>query len=78
MDNQSELHKYFVIVFEKAWNANLYKFVIQEQLWALFKLRNVYFVLSNLQLNCYKRAHGMHLCILKGRFLKGSNFSRMT
>ena len=69
MDNQGELHKYFVIVFEKAWNANLYKCVIQEQLWALFKLRNVYFVLSNLQLNCYKRArvcHSMHLCILKG------------
>ena len=32
MDNQGELHKYFVIVFEKAWNANLYKCVIQEQL----------------------------------------------
>ena len=46
----------FVIVFEKAWNANLYKCIIQEQLWALFKLRNVYFVLSKLQLNCYIRA----------------------
>ena len=56
MDNQGELHKYFVIIFEKAWNANLYKFVIQEHLWALFKLRNVYFVLSKVQLNCYKRA----------------------
>ena len=55
MDNQGELHKYFVIVFEKAWNANFYKCVIQEQLWALFKLRNVYFVLSKLQLNCYKK-----------------------
>ena len=38
MDNQGELHKYFVIVFEKAWNVNLYKCVIQEQLCALFKL----------------------------------------
>ena len=55
MDNQGELHKYFVLVFEKAWNVNLYKCVIQEQLWALFKLRNVYFVLSKLQLNCYKK-----------------------
>ena len=55
MDNLGELHKYFVIVFEKACNANLYKCVIQEQLWALFKLRNVYFVLSKLQLNRYKR-----------------------
>ena len=55
MDNQSEHHKYFVIVFEKAWNANLYKFTIQEQLWALFKLRNVYFVLSKLRLNYCKR-----------------------
>ena len=55
MDNQGKLHKYFVIIFENAWNANLYKCVIQEQLWALFKLRNVYFVLSKLQLNCYKR-----------------------
>ena len=56
MENQGELHKYFVIAFEKAWNVNLYKCVIQEQLWALFKLRNVYFVISKLQLNCYKRA----------------------
>ena len=24
MDNQGELHKYFVIVFEKAWNANFF------------------------------------------------------
>ena len=56
MDNQGALHKYFVIVFEKAWNANLYKCGIQEQLWVIFKLRNVYFVLSELQLNCYKRA----------------------
>ena len=60
MDNQGELHKYFVIIFEKAWNANLYKCVIQEQLWALFKLRNVYFFLSKLQLNCYKRARVHH------------------
>ena len=60
MDNQGELHKYFVIVFEKAWNVNLYKCVIQEQLWALFKLRNVYFVLSKLQLNCYKRVRVRH------------------
>ena len=60
MDNQGELHKNFVIVFEKAWNANLYKCIIQEQLWALFKLRNVYFVLSKLQLNCYKRARVRH------------------
>ena len=38
-----ELQEYhFVNVFEKAWNANLYKCVIQEQLWALFELRNVY------------------------------------
>ena len=56
MDNQSELHKYFVIVFEKAWNVNLYKWVIQEQLYVLFKLRHVYFFLSKLPLNCYKRA----------------------
>ena len=34
----------------------MYLCIIQEQLWALFKLRNVYFVLSKLQLNCYKRA----------------------
>ena len=61
MDNQGELHKYFVIVFEKAWIANLYKCVIQEQLWALFKLRNVYFFLSKLQLNCYKRARVRHI-----------------
>ena len=61
MDNQGELHKYFVIVFENAWNANLYKCVIQEQLWALFKLRNVYFVLSKLQLNCYKRERGHNI-----------------
>ena len=46
VDNQGELYKYFLIVFEKAWNANLFKCVIQEQLWALFKLRNLYFVLS--------------------------------
>ena len=65
MDNQSELHKYFVIVFEKAWNANLYKCVIQEQLWALFKLRNVYFVLSKLQLNCYKRAWVRYMTFVK-------------
>ena len=57
MDNQGELHKYFVIVFEKAWNANLYKCVIQEQLWALFKLRNVYFVLPKVQLIVIK-GHG--------------------
>ena len=48
MDNQGEFHKYFVLVFEKAWNVDLYKYVILEQLWALFKLRNVYFVLSKL------------------------------
>ena len=66
MDNQGELHKYFVIVFENAWNANLYKFFIQEQLWALFKLRNVYFVLSNLQLNCYKRVRCATLVSRKG------------
>ena len=53
----------FVIVFEKAWNANFYKCVIQEQLWALFKLRNVYFVLSKLQLYCYKRARVRHTSI---------------
>ena len=35
-------------------NVNLYKCVIQEHLWALFKLRKLYFVLSKLQLNCYK------------------------
>ena len=61
VDNQGELHKYFVIVFEKAWNANLYKCVIQEQLWALFKLRNVYFFLSKLQLNFYKKARVRHI-----------------
>ena len=61
VDNQGELHKYFVIVFVKAWNANLYKCVIQEKLWALFKLRNVYFVLSKLQLNCYKRGQVHHI-----------------
>ena len=55
VDNQDELHKYFVIIFEKTWNVNLYKCVIQEQLWTLFELKNVYFVLSKLQLNCYKR-----------------------
>ena len=38
----------------------MYKCVIQEQLWTLFKLRNVYFVLSKLQLNCYKRAQKRH------------------
>ena len=52
MNSINILYKYF----EKAWNANLYKCVTQEQLWVLFKLRNVYFVLSKLQLNCYKRA----------------------
>ena len=60
MDNQGELHKYFVIIFEKAWNANLYKCIIQKQLWILFKLKIVYFVLSKLQLNCYKRAQVHH------------------
>ena len=55
MDNQGELHKYFVLVFEKSWNVNLYKCVIEEQLWALFKLRNAYFVLSKLHINCYKK-----------------------
>ena len=60
MDNKGELHKYFVIVFEKAWNSNLYKCVIQEQLWALFKLRNVYFVLSKLQLNSIKGRGAPH------------------
>ena len=50
---KGELHKYFIIVFEKAWNANFYKCVIQEQLWALFKLMIVYFVLSKLQLFWY-------------------------
>ena len=48
MDNQGELHKYLVLVFEKAWNVNLYKCVIQEQLRAIFNLRNIYFVLSKL------------------------------
>ena len=55
VNNQGELYKYFVILFEKAWNANLCKCVIQEQLWALFKLRYVFFFLSKVQLNCYKR-----------------------
>ena len=61
MDNQGELHKYFVIVFENARNDNFYKCVIQEQLWALFRLRNIYFVLSKLQLNCYKRVRVCHI-----------------
>ena len=68
MDNQGELHKYFVIIFENAWNANLYKCVIQEQLWALFKLRNVYFVLSKLQLSysyaLFKNSYGPYFVII--------------
>ena len=65
MDNQGELHKYFVILFEKAWNANLYKCVIQEQLWALFKLRNAYFVLSKLQLNSYKKVEFVFVLVFE-------------
>ena len=71
MDNQGELHKYFVIVFEKAWNANLYKCAIQEQLWTLFKLRNVYFVLSKLKLNCYKMAWVCHIFSGWSRYFLG-------
>ena len=80
MDNQGELHKYFVIVFEKEWNANLFKCVIQEQLWALFKLRNVYFVLSKLQLNCYKRLRCathiyMHFIYIHLQFIYHSKYA---
>ena len=31
------------------------KCVLKTKRWALFKLRNVYFVLSKLRLNCYKK-----------------------